>query len=510
MHARLHRRSGRLTPVASLLLVALAAAFVPGGRAGAAAARGIVIALNSDINTLDPHMTATVPTDLSVISHLYSSLIIRAPDLKLHPAAAASWKATGDTAWRFALRDGITFPNGEKLDAQAVKWNFDRVMDPATKARIRPWFDLVKQVTIVDARTLDVVTKEPYPALPDQLSLFFLLPPAWAAKTNPAAQAMGTGPYRLKEWVRDDHITLEAAPRTGDPAAPFPTVSFRVIPELSSRVAALLAGDVDVVTNVAPADFGRITRNAATTVGAVPSIRTAFVKFNALKKPFDDPRVRQALNYAVDKDALVKNLFANLTSKSACQVLTPAYFGFNESLKPYPHDPRKARELLAAAGYPNGFETEFDVPTGVYLLGDEISQAITEQIAQVGVRARINEMPFSVYMDKYLKQNNLAPMAYITQAWATIDADGLLSLFEQGNQYAYWNDGPFKNLLMSARTTVNRERRLAVYRQATERMCEQAPVLFLFPQPATFGVRKTIDWKARADDWVRVMDMRPK
>lgn len=505
-------RGGRLPLIGLVILglgLALIAGFlVPSGvRAQARPGQTLRIALSSDINTLDPHMTASVGTDLSVISHIYTSLVTRAPDLSLKPAAATSWRVVSDTVWRFTLREGMTFANGERLDARTVKWNIDRVLNPETRARIGPWFDLVEQVKVVDERTVDIVTKAPYPALGDQLSMFFLLPPDWASKNNPAGQAMGSGPYRLREWVRDDRVVLDAVPSYWGPRPLFQSVIFRSIPEASSRVAALLAGDVDIITGIAPSEFGRIGGNSATAAGATPSIRTAMIKLNTLKKPFDDVRVRQALNYAVDKDALTRNLLGNLATKSSCQVLTPSYFGYNPDLKPYTYDPAKARELLQAANLGSGFEAEFDMPSGIYLLGDVITQAIAGQLERVGVRARVTEMPFSAYMNKYLREANMAPMMYITQAWPTIDADGLLSLFEEGNQYAYWNDAPFKNLLVSARSTHDRTRRLSLYKQATERMCQQAPVIFLFPQPATYGVRKTLDWKARPDDWVRAIDV---
>jgi peptide/nickel transport system substrate-binding protein len=489
----------------------LAGVVVPSGLAQPRPGPTLRVALSSDINTLDPHMTASVGTDLSVISHLYTSLVIRVPDLSLKPAAATSWRVASDTVWRFSLREGMTFANGEKLDARAVKWNVDRVLNPETKARISPWFELVEQVRVIDERTVDIVTKAPYPALADQLSMFFLLPPDWASKNNPAAQAMASGPYRLREWIRDDRIVLDANPTYWGPKPVFQTVIFRSIPEASSRVAALLAGDVDIVSaGVPPSDFSRLAGNPATAAGATPGIRTAMVKFNTLKKPFDDVRVRQALNYAVDKDALTRNLLGNLTSKSNCQVLTPAYFGYNPDLQPYPYDPAKARDLLQAAGLSGGFEAEFDMPSGTYLLGDVLTQAIAWQLERIGVRARVTEMPFSVYMNKYLREANMAQMMYLTLAWPTVDADGLLSLFEQGNQYAYWNDAPFKNLLVSARSTHDKTRRANLYKQATERMCQQAPAIFLFPQPATYGVRRTLDWKARPDDWMRAMDVRIK
>jgi len=470
----------------------------------------LTIALSSDINTLDPHQTASVGTDLSVISHIYTSLVLRGPDLKLQPSLATSWKAVDDTTWEFKLRSDVTFPDGEKLDAAAVKWNIDRVLNPDTKARIKSWFDPVQEAKVVDATTLDIITKSPYPALADQLSMFFLLPPRWAAENNPASKTMGSGPYTLKEWVKDDHITLELKDNYWGTKPAFKTVVFRPVPENSSRVAGLLAGDFDIAMGIPPNDFDRINSSGRAKAVAIASTRNALVKFNTLKKPFDDARVRQALNYAVDKDALIKNLLSGMTEVSKGQVLSPAYFGYNPDLQPYPYDPATAKQLLAEAGYADGMDVEFDVPTGTYLLGEQITQAIAEQLRQVGVRAKITEMPFSVYMDKYLKDRNLANMAYITMAWPTLDADGLLSLWEMGNQYAYWDNPDFAALLKKARSTTNQAQRLDLYKQATALMRDQAPVIFLFQQPATFAERNTVEWKGRPDDWVRAWDMQPK
>jgi len=497
---------GRGAAASAALLLSPGAA----GRARAAAKTTITIGLQSDINTLDPHQTASVGTDLSVISHLYSSLIERGPDLKLRPLAATSWTLAGDTTWRFTLRSGITFSNGEKLDAAAVKWNIDRVLNPATQARVAPWFDLVSEARVVSATALEVTTKQPYPAFADQLVEFYLLAPGWTASHRPAQEAMGSGPYTLKEWVKDDHITLEARPDYWGGRMPYPTVVFRPIPEDSSRTSGLLAGDLDVIVSVPPSDFPRIDSSGQARAGSVQSARSAFLKFNTLRKPFDARGVRQALNYAVDKTTLIRTLVPGLTEPSNGQVLTPAYFGYNPDLKPYPYDVAQAKRLLAEAGAGSGLQAELDVPAGTYLLGEEMSEAIDGQLSQVGVQLNITEMPFSVYMNKYLPQHNMAQAVYITQAWPTLDADGLLTLFEKGNQYAYWNNDAFSSLLDQARATTVPAKRLALYKQATAVMRDEAPVLFLFPQPATYATANTVDWHARPDDWVRVWDMKPK
>jgi len=475
-----------------------------------AATRTVTIGLQSDINTLDPHMTASVGTDLSVISHVYSSLVERGPDLKLRPLVATSWTLVADTTWRFTLRGGITFTNGEKLDAAAVKWNIDRVLNPATRARVAPWFDLVSEARAVSATELQVTTKQPYPAFADQLVEFYLLAPGWSASHRPAQEAMGSGPYTLKEWVKDDHITLQARAGYWGGRMPYDAVVFRPIPEDSSRTSGLLAGDLDVIISVPPSDFPRIDGSRRARAGSVQSARSAFVKFNTLRKPFDARGVRQALNYAVDKNALIKNLVPGLTAPSMGQVLTPAYFGFNPDLRPYPYDVAQAKKLLAEAGASGGVQADLDVPAGTYLLGEEMSEAIDGQLAQVGVHLNITEMPFSVYMNKYLPQHNMAQAVYITQAWPTLDADGLLTLFEKGNQYAYWNNDAFSAMLDQARATTVPAKRAALYKQATAVMREEAPVLFLFPQPATYATANTVEWRARPDDWVRVWDMKPK
>ncbi len=469
----------------------------------------ITIEFGVDIATLDPVMTATVGTDLSVISQIYSSLLLRGPDLKLHPSLADTWTQVSPTLLRFKLRPGIRFPNGEALDAAAVKWNIDRALDPQTKARVAPWFASVQQVNAIDPATVDIVLKHPDNSVVPSLASLFLLAPKWTAQNNPAASSMGSGPYVLKEWLKNDHITLEARGDYWGPKPSFQTVVYRIRPEASSRVAGLLAGELDVITAVDPADFGRI-RAAGANAGSTASSRVAIVKLNTLLKPMDNLQVRQALNYATDKESIVKFIFQNLTVVSPGELLTPIYFGYNPDLKPYPYDPEKAKSLLASAGYGGGIQIEFDYPTGTYLLGDQITQAIIEQWAKVGVKASLNQMPLSVYIDKYLNKRQLSAASYISFAWPTLDADGQLTLFESGNAYAYWDDATFSSLIEKARALTDPGQRLQLYKQATQRMYDQVPVVFLFPQPSTYAVRATVDWKARSDDWARPTDMTPK
>ena len=474
-----------------------------------ASAATLTIALGTNVNTLDPHMSASVGTDLSVLSHIYPSLVIRGPDLKLQPAVAKSWQQVDDLTWRFTLVDNASFANGEKVDAEAVKWNLDRVRDPKVNARIKAWFDLVKDVKVISPTEIEVTTSAPYPAFADQLSMFFLLPPQWAASHKPATETLSGGRYELAENVPGDHITLKANAKWWGEKPAFDTVVFRNIPESASRVAALLAGEVDLITSIPLTEVKRIKDSGNAQAGSVPSTRSLFIKFNTQKPPFDNKVFRQALNYAVDKQGITEAIFDGAAAVSACQVLSPNYFGFNPDLKPYPYDPAKAQQLLKSSGVDLSQPIALDVPTGVYLQGTEVAQVVADQLTQVGLNLKISEMDFSTYMNKYLRSRELAPMSVLAQAWPTIDADGLLTLFAPGNQYAYWDDAAFGKLLDQGRSTTDKAARQGFYTKATALMCEEAPALFLYVQPATYGTSKRVTWAARGDDWVRAFDLKP-
>lgn len=488
--------------IAAVLLLAMA----PCGAANAQTGKTLTIAVGSNINTLDPHMTATVGTDLSVLSHVYPALIKRGPDLKLKADVAKSWKAVDDTTWQFDLDERAVFSNGEKIDATAVKWNLDRVRDPKVNARIRQWFTLISEVTAVDAKTLQIKTSSPYAALADQLSMFFLLPPAWAQANTPVSATMAGDQYQIVENARGSRIVLEPNPKYWGDKAAFDRVEFRIIPESSARVAALSAGEVDFISQIPVSEVERLNKAGRVEASALSSTRTAFLKLNLSKPPIDNKLFRQALNYAVDKKGISDALFAGKAALSNCQVLTPDYFGYNPDLKPIPYDPAKARDLLKQSGVDLSQTIEFEIPTSVYLQGEEVVQAIAAQFADVGIKAKISELEFGAFMNKHLQARNLAQMAYLTYAWATLDADGILGLFMAGNIYDYWGDKSFNTIIEAGRATVDPAKRKEVYRQATQKMCDELPVVFLFVQPLTYGLSKRVAWKARGDDWVRATD----
>jgi peptide/nickel transport system substrate-binding protein len=478
--------------------------------AWAAHAAELRIALGSNFSSLDPHPATIVALDLSIDSHIYSSLIAMGPGSKLQPDLATSWKLVDPTTWRFTLRPGVKFPDGEALNSDVVRWNIKRIQDPKTKSPNASRYALIDDVKRVDDLTFDIITKAPFPALPAQLTMLYIMAPKWTESHNPAAEAMGTGPYELVEFKAGDRIVLKARPDYFGTKPDFTDVTFKVMPEASSRIAALLAGEVDFIAGFLPTEIARINNSGRATANSIPSNRVVIMKFNSLKPPFKDNNLlRQALNYAVDKPAIMKAVWHGAGAVSNCQILNPLYFGYNAELKPYPYDPAKAKALIKLAGYGNGLTVELEVPRGRYLAGEDIAQAVAAQLAEVGVNVKITEMEFSRYFSK-LQAGGMAQMGYIGTAWPTLDADGGLTALLPGFPDAYYENETFVNLMAQARTETDPVKRKALYAQATRNMCENPPVIFLFDQPTTYGLSSRITWDVRGDDWTRAYDMHVK
>lgn len=476
-----------------------------------ATARDLTIALSSNVNTLDPFKSTTVGTDLSVAAHIYTPLVDRGPDLKLRPGLATKWEAIGDSAWRFTLREGVTFSNGEKLDAEAVKWNVERVLDPKTAARNKPWFAAITEVKVVSPTVVEFVTKGAYPDLPDQMSMFLLMPPKWTAENNPAVTAVGSGPYELVRFASGDRVVLKARKDYWGDKPVFENVTFRIIPEDSSRIAALTAGDVDLITGFPTSEIKQIKAGGKVEAGSVAGTRGMFIKLNGLRAPFkDQPKLWRALNLAIDRKAINEGLLDGLAEVSACQPLSSVYFGFNPDLKPVAYDPAQAKKLLAEAGFASGLPMELEVPTGRYIQASDIAQVVASQLGEVGVKVNLREMEFGSFMNKYIVGKNLGDSAYFGLGWPTLDAGGLLNFWETENPQSYWGSESFTQGAKAARSTNDAAKRTELYRKLTKQLCEDSPSLFMFFTPITYAQSKSIAWQARGDDWVRAIDIKTR
>src|SRR5690606_22047395 len=348
------RTSGRFLVVGFVIAALLVGFF----GLGSASAQTLIVAQGADAVNLDPHTTNDQPSS-RVRRQIYETLIVMGEDLNLYPGLATSWEQLDELTYEFKLREGVKFHNGETFKASDVKFTFERLLDPATAADAAFLLEVIDEIEIIDDYTIRIKTSAPFSPI-----LAHLAHPVAAilnekAVTEAGADyglrvAVGTGPFRFVDWVTQSHVTLERFDDyLGEPAK-VARVVIRAIPEGTVRAIELETGGVDIAYDLEPIDRMRLEFNPNIEIFATESLSASYVGFNVQKAPFDNPLVRQAVNYAIDVEPLVEVIYSG-QAVQAFGPLSPKVFGAHTELEPYPYDPQKARELLAEAGYPNGF-----------------------------------------------------------------------------------------------------------------------------------------------------------
>ena len=362
---RTRRSKARSILAAAILLVPPAT--LAGGAAGSTRAPGavaassatttsVVIAQGADATTLDPAQHRETTTQ-NVIRHLYDPLLERgstratrfkSPSALFTPVLATSWKRVNATTMRLNLRRGVRFSGGQTFDAETVKYNIDRLLGklPNSSPALGAYrFGTYEGARVVNRYTVDIITKAPDPLLLDRLATLGMIPNG-AVTEDPKALASepnGTGPYSLVRWDRNNEVVLAAKRNYFLGRPKVNQVIFRTLPDPASRLAALRAGTVDVITNVPPDNVREVLSTGRATVKSVPSVRVAAVWLNTLDNPIlAKAKVRQALNHAVDVNAIIKQVMGRHGIRLATTV-APYFKGHNPALKPYPYDPRRQR-----------------------------------------------------------------------------------------------------------------------------------------------------------------------
>ena len=495
--------------------VAIGLAMLAGSPAWAQSDTELVIAQGTDAVTMDPHNT-TQMTAMQPFNFVYEKLLNRDDNMKLVPELATSWKPVDDVTWEVKLREGVTFHNGEPFDAEAVKFTLDRVKD-AGATQVSGGFTTIQEVKIVDPQTVRIITKKPDPLLPARLAQWGaqMLPPGYVQKAGPeglAAKAVGTGPYRFVEWRKDDALVFEANPDYWGEAPKFERVVFRPIPNEFARMSALLAGEVEIAVNV-PVDFSdQIKANESTYLAETQASATD-VFIMGHDKPLQDPKVRLALNLAVDRQKLSDTLFGGF-ARPIAQGAAPTDFGYNPDIPPYEYDPERARKLLAEAGYPGGFEVAVQSADG-YILGDKlVVEAVVEMLKDIGIKAepRVLEIARRTEM---LGNRSINGLLLANPGSTLFDADGIIwrLLHPASIAGAYWPRGQegtdFFNLMEKARYTIDEDQRRDLYYKAAEILHEDPPWLYLWQEFFLYGVSCDVEFQARVDTMILPGSVKP-
>ncbi|MGA2024307.1 MAG: ABC transporter substrate-binding protein [Steroidobacteraceae bacterium] len=478
---------------------------------GAKGDRPIVIASVSDVSSLDPHLLDVNHPTGSVIWSLFDSLVRRGPDGADLPRLAESWERSDDLTWRFHLRRDVRFQDGSPFTAADVKFSFDRMNQPPFSALQQLWAQTtLRETRIIDDHTIELVTEKPSVTMLYWLEEAFVAPKAYYSAHDAAylnTHPMGSGPYRLKEWVPGDHVALSANADYFNGAPAFKDVIFKVVPDLSARLNGLATGDIDLALELTPDTIAQASGPHSRGVEVLGLRKLHFgISQHAKTEALRDARVRQALNYAIDVPTMIKTLMHGSTTPLTSVVNPP---NADPTLKPYGYDPEKARALLAAAGYANGFDLDIDF-TPFWGQDKDVSETVAGYLQAVGVRPHLHADEWNDFRRK-LSDASFDGLFYAGWA-ALINPSVELVIFtcRQEDNASGYCDPRYDALVHAASTEYDDGKRKAFIDAAQRIVWDQAFWIFLWRAPLYAGLSARIDYSLRPDDYVEIYLAKPR
>ena len=464
------------------------------GSSGTAVAGGeLVVALATQPTAIDP-INAPSVVEGNVAWQMFDSLVWINDEGEIEPALAESWTVSDDgTSYTFELRDDVTFHNAEVFDAAAVKFTWEAGSNPENA--YYDSFTLASDVTVVDADTVTITAAEPNALFLIQVGAGWpMFPPEYYAEVGLAEFArapIGTGPFEFVEWAQGDRIVLEKFDgywREGFPK--LDRVVFRPILESSTRAAAVRTGDVDIVQRLSPTDAVSLDGADGVNLVEYANNRVYYIAFNNLTsgvgQPTEDVKVRQAMNYAIDKEAIVDALFEGKGNPSSA-LLTEGDVGYDPSITPYPYDPETARQLLDEAGYADGFEIAMSCPSDAYTNFVEVCEAVAAQLGEVGISVELDVMESGAFWDLQAEKQ-LPPLFGDSWSANSNEASAYDRIFGalggEAASFSAWADPAIDELLASVRTTLDDEARASVFTELHRRLHDDPPFIYLY-EPVT-------------------------
>ena len=466
------------------------------------AADPLRVVLGGEPTSMDPSVD-TLKSSLVITNTMLETLAMNTPTQTFKPWLAESWQSTGPTKWRIKLKRGVKFHNGEPFDAEAVIYSVKVFRE--TKGLARGWFGFLAGAEKVDDYTVDLVTTQPTAIVPSSLAFLYVFPPKYHGQVGSegfAKKPVGTGAWRFVNWTPGVQFKVEPNPDYWGKKPSIGEIHFRWAPEGSSRVALLETGEVHLAQNVPPVLAERVERSGTARIEAVKSIRKVFIQFNINEGPTKDPRVRRALNHAVDVESIIRTLFRGRAYGRDKGLILEGFEGYQGAkLQPFKYDPELAKKLLAEAGYANGFETTLWHPVGRYMLDKEASQAIAGQLDRVGVKAKLEGMETGAYFAQDVEGEG-AGMNFF--ACGTLYMNPLfcsLVHHQPGAAFAYGADERTAQFIKTATETLDDAKRAKVYQDFEDYVYnEQVSWIWLWHQQDIYGASNKVNWKARSDE----------
>jgi len=498
-------------------------------------AQNLTLGTKLELNTLDPHFFASFPTNSS-LQYFFDKLVEYGDKLQIQPALATSWKLIDNTRWEFKLRRGVTFHDGTPFTADDVIFTIDRVPNvPNSPNSFAQFTRGIERVEKVDDLTIHVVTKAPNPQLLSDLANIFIVSAkaakgATTADFNSGKAVVGTGPYKLVEYVSAERLVVERNDKYWGGKPAWARVTERVIAKDPSRLAALLAGQVDAIDAVPIPDLERLRKEGRFSLFRGPAAIVHYIALDSARdvspfvtakdgkplaaNPLKDPRVRKALSLAINRDAIVKRVMEG-SAIAASQLLPESFPSSSRSLKPDPFDPARAQALLKEAGWGEGFRIVLHATGDRYPNDSSVAQAVAQMWTRIGLKAEVEALPGSVFFTRASKQEF---SAFAAQYGAEDAMNGLRALvatstpakgFGTANRTRYSNP-VVDNLLSEALVTMDNELRQQKLERAINFAMGDQPLIPVFYPIFDFAAKKGLAITPRPQRRFNAMMVVPK
>jgi peptide/nickel transport system substrate-binding protein len=526
-----HVLPGWLTAAALALTLALSPA-------APAAAQELVVGLSTPVTSLDPHFHNLTPNN-NVADHVFEKLVTKDAKEQLRPGLAESWKALDELTWEFRLRKGVKWHDGSDFTAADVIESIKRIPTvPNSPASFATYTRPIESVTVPNPLTLRIKTVRPHPLLPNDLVAVRIIPAKLAAgaKTeefNSGKLMVGTGPYKFKEYVAGDRVVLERNDAYWGATKPhWKTVRLRMIPNGPARVAALLAGDVQMIEAVPTADIARLEKDAKVSVASAVSNRLIYLHMDSDRNvspfvtgkdgkpldrnPFRDVRVRKAVSLAIDRFAIADRIMEK-QAQPAGQLLPEFFPGTSKRLTPPRQDLDAARKLLAEAGYPNGFAVTLHAPNNRYINDEKTAQAITGMLNRAGIETRLEAMPSTVFFSRAGKLE----FSFFLAGWGAETGEtssplrALIGSFNAQTGMGQANRGRFSDpgldaIILTAMTHIDDGKRNLMLAAASDKAIgELQAIIPVHYEVSSWGLRRGLAYTGRADQYTYAFEVRP-
>jgi len=527
----------------------LALAAVPfAALAAPAMAQDLRIGVASEVTSIDPHFHNVGPNN-ALRKHIFEGLLGNDQNQKLKPELAASWRAVDDTTWEFKLRPNVKFTDGSEFTAKDVVYTLCRIPTVENSPSSFTVFTRgIGAIETPDPMTIRFKTTAPQPLLPNNLSAVGILSsklyggenvvykaagcenlgtPPKSADFNDPAKAIGTGPYKLQNYTRGTHVVLERNDAYWGDTPTWAKVTFRPFSSAGPRVAALLAGDVDLIENPPIQDFDKIKAAGFQIAQALsnriiylhmdqfkdPNWKTPGVK-GTDKNPFLDKRVREAVSKAINREAIVQRIMGGV-AQPAGELLPYPLFGASQDMKPVAFDPEGARKLLAEAGYPNGFEVTLATPNDRYINDAQVAQAVAQMLTRVGIKTNVEAMTASTFFSR----RNKYEFSFYLAGWGADTGEmsnslvALVATPDPKTGLGHTNRGRYSNpqldeLIKEAQRTVDDAKREEILKRASKLAMSDFPIIPLHFEVTPWAFKKGLNYTPRVDQYTLATEVK--